>query len=418
MGRYTAWMASRRKTQRRSKGASGGRPARSLGFERCEQRIALSTNAGYEPAQLTLQSSGENEGGFIVLANGADFTLSTWRAGVVRAFGSGDFAADRSTWLYDAGTLLNSDASGSEAANRLNLAFNPSLLGTNLRVQSNSGWVDSFDTFVDLDFGAPGILITESNVVPIPPPAGRHGGNEGGQISMIPFIGPSMIGLPTANESQLAVRTRHALSAEQPESTPAAGSPDVNSLRGRAVVYEVAHATPLTPSHEAAASDIGAFGETGRDDRAFDSFGTADFSRDAVHQRVAVQQVSIERHKGRHPLDAPEGVVTEAVFARTPLDDGRPDDRNQAEAESNDRSAKTLAAATHDAVFDLLEQGMEPLEEQRGVAAATIDVHQRRIVGGALLAVASVPVVKTMRRKRQQLEVEARPRRPFHASER
>jgi hypothetical protein len=418
MGRFTAWMASRRKAQRPTTGASGGRAARSLGFERCEQRLALSTSTGYEPVPIHFQGLDGAEGGFIVLTSGVG-TVLTWQAGIVRAFGSGSGAADHWTLLNanDSSNAYsyNSGATQIVASNGLNDYFSPRLASGNVSFQSNSGWTVSLDTFGELDFGAPGLLINESNVVPIPPPASEHGRGEGGQISMIPFIGPSMFGLPTANESQLAVRTRHALGEEQLESTPAAGSPEVNSLRGRAVVYEVAHATPLTPSHEATASDIGEFDETGRHDRAFDGFGTADISRDAVHQRVAMQQVSIERHEGRYSLDASDSEVTEAVFARTPLDDGCPDDRHQADAETNDRSAKPRGAAARDAAFDQLEHELGPLEEQREVAAATADVHQRRIVGGALLAVASVPVLKTMRRKGRRQAVEARPRRPFHA---
>jgi hypothetical protein len=89
MGRFTAWMGNRRNTQRRAKGAGGGRAARSLGFEQCEQRIALSTNAPYEPAHFTLADSLRSEGGFIVLTNGAGVTISTWQADIVRTFSSG-----------------------------------------------------------------------------------------------------------------------------------------------------------------------------------------------------------------------------------------------------------------------------------------------------------------------------------------
>jgi hypothetical protein len=168
MGRFTAWMASRRKTQRCTKGARGGRAARSLGFERCEQRLALSTSTGYEPVPVHLQGLDGAEGGFIVLTSGAGFTVLTGEAGIVRAFSSGNSAADHWTWLNanDSSNayLYNSGATQIVAANGLNDYFSPRLLGANVNFQSNSGWTGSFDSFGDLDFGVPGVLVTESNV--------------------------------------------------------------------------------------------------------------------------------------------------------------------------------------------------------------------------------------------------------------
>src|SRR5687768_1843202 len=103
MSRFTAWMANRRNTQRRQKTGASGRATRSLGFEQCEQRIARSTNAPYEPAHFSLAGYGESEGGFIVLTNGAGLTMSTWQADISRAFFSGTSAADQWSWTnaYD-----------------------------------------------------------------------------------------------------------------------------------------------------------------------------------------------------------------------------------------------------------------------------------------------------------------------------
>jgi hypothetical protein len=417
MGRFTAWMASRRKAQRRAAGASAGRAARSLGFERCEQRIALSTNAGYELPHLRMEAVGEQEGGFIVLASGVDVHSANVRFALrpYVLFGSdaqvqNDGGGVTLNWIsprrdVQYGYQLDSDAIQGDG---------PALSGT--RYLGSSGGLTSalapsgsFDSIAldDLGFsgfGPPGVLISESSVVPIPPPV-EPGANEGGQISMIPFIGPSMFSLPTASESQLAVRTRHALAAEELESTPTATAQEAVSLRGRAVVYEVAQARPLADAEETSAVDR-AFGERADDDRALKLFDSATASRDAAGEHVTRRQVSAEPPGAG--LAAPaERAVTEAVFVRAANDEQTaPDDKASA------GSAEARPVSARDAAFDELDQEMGPLEEQRQAAAATADANQRRIVGGALIAVAAVPILKAVRRTGRQVEI--RPRRAAH----
>jgi hypothetical protein len=418
MGRFTAWMASRRKTLRRQgEGARRGRATRALGIERCEQRIALSTNAIYEPAHLTFAGFRENEGGFIVLTNGAGYTVSTSPAGIVPAFSPADATPHPWHWLNasDTAFLSNAGATRAASADRLNLSYSPRLLGTTIKIQPDSGWDGSFNFHGDFDMAPPGVLITESSVVPIPPPTAEPGRNEGGQISMIPFIGPSMFGLQGANESQLAVRTRQALGAEPLEPAPAADSGRADSLRGRAVVYEVAHARPLTTTSAELVSKEAVVQPRGGDD--FEGFERSEGHRDAARSEHAARVASFSADvskttKYSRNADLPgERAATEALFVRGPLEG----QREVADGEAVEEPTEARVASARDAAFAQLEQELEPLEQQRDAAAATADAHQRRILGGALIAVAAVPVLKSIHRKGQQQAVEARPRRTFHA---
>jgi hypothetical protein len=422
MGRFTAWMGNRRNTQRPAKGACGGRAARSLGFEQCEQRIALSTNAPYEPAHFALAGYGESEGGFIVLTNGAGVTISTWQADIVRTFSSGTSAADQWSWTnaYDSDYAFKADSTGGEFARNQGFNLSPSLLGNGSYVSGVvPGMTWNGEAFANLDFsGFDGvdILITESNVVPIPPPSAGPHGNEGGQISMIPFIGPSMFGLPGANESQLAVRTRQALGAEPLESTPAADSSPADSLRARAVVYEVAQTRPLMTSAEEVALK-----RTDSENAVDDAGSVAGFEtashRDGASQHGAVRLASFsfeatsEAEYARKAAVAADRAAVDALFVR----ESREDQRQAADEEAVDEQARSRVARAHDDAFDELEQAIAPLEEQREAAAATADANQRRLIGGTLIAVAAVPVLKTIRRKGQRQAVEVRPRRSFHA---
>jgi hypothetical protein len=226
MGRLTAWIASRRQSRRSARALqnkSTGTAARPLGFERYEERIALSTNAALDfdfAENFYAKTVDVSEGGWI------------------------DFHADVAGDAFHIWSNSHSHVmmtSGSGHITRLGIASLDDSTSTNLLWSAPT--LNGFDYSLASDSDSPELLATDSRVVPIPPPSAGQGGNEGGQISMTPFMGPATLGLPSAGDSLYASKDRPALRPESVDNaTDVPSSAPADSLRGRAVVYEVAHA--------------------------------------------------------------------------------------------------------------------------------------------------------------------------------
>ncbi len=399
MGRLTAWIASRRQSRRSARAhqhKSAGTAARPLGFERYEERIALSTNAAIEFAPVEQFKIDAREGGWIhysyadkltVLSAAPTGATSTGLVPAV-AFDGLDFAIVNRSWSF------------------LNSQTGP-LVG-------DAGFSD------DLDFGAsfsfegesPELLATDSRVVPIPPPSSGPGGNEGGQISLTPFMGPATLGLPSASDSLYASKDRPALRTESVEAaTDVPSSTPADSLRGRAVVYEVAHAdSRLNGSRDRPDDSLAKLEQN----NAWDASHA--LNQASQHKTSTVADGRAPTSHGKAPADdggnASQQIHRDNAAAMLTANTAV-HSKDAAEAEVADDTSSAAAAnatAAQDAAFEQWQNELTPALDGRQIAAATADIQQRRVLGAALFVLGAIPVTKAMRRHAQHDSSAHRPR--------
>lgn len=403
MSRLAAWIASRRQLRRSAPAqAANACPGRRLRFERCEERIALSTNDAITFAPAANFGSirdlvAANEGGLITVVAG-DSALRASSAG----------AWDRTNTFGGGATYLFFDGSISLGTSLLDTAFN----GTSLLDTAFNGF--------DGDAMSPELMLTDTRVVPIPPPEAGQGGHEGGQISMTAFMGPATLGLPSTGDSLYAAKARPALRPEGFEAATDNSNPAaVESLRGRAVVYEVAHvddrlsgANDRLAAVDASRTELQR--ETAWNDAQISNHnsrheGSAEIDRDASSSRpTPPAYASGDQLRRRHGADA----IIEIEAATHSLEAARALDAGQ---ESSVAATPTSDAAAHDAAFARWRRELEPALTGREVAAATADSHQRRILGAALIVLGAIPVTKALRRHAHQESIEVRPRKRSHS---
>jgi hypothetical protein len=357
-----------------------------LSFERYEQRIALSTNATGESG-VTDYLFKPTEGGAIQLSF-ANSTISLRNVALTSHVFTG------SAWDRPA------TASGSMNSSAPWLSPQGDFLG-------------HYDVF-DGDIANPEVLVTDSQVVPIPPPPIGQVGGEGGQIPMTAFIGPSTLGLTDEDPALLASRSRAAVEPETLETSPGAtNSSPTDALRGRAVVYEVAQVTQDLSDTSDAKLNVPAQ-VSGEIDRPLQS--------QISHLATASEGATAENHDARPATPnvaslaaAHETRANELVDAAAKIVKTRASVADFAVAAADDFASQAGGAAAHDAALTAWEERAEAADLDSEVAL-TIDVHQRRMISGALIAVAAVPVTKALWRRRQQQSIEQRPRqRAFEA---
>jgi hypothetical protein len=375
MSRLTAWMATRLRRgslRARRAAAPSNRP---LGFERYELRIALSTNSAW----LVIGYGVPVDGGFIELS---------------------------STGLKAASTTLTADVfvSRQNAIDAHLNTYSPANFGL-----YHQGGADLDAAVIDFQgagwsVAPPEVLVVDSRVVPIPPPAVEMPGNEGGHISLAPFTGPSMLGLTPSNESKFA-QSRPALAPPDNGDNSSTG-PNLStgdSLQGRAIVYEVAHAELEIPVESRQG--------------AIDSRESLQVSLETPMAPLAAQQeaaASADQAQSRaaaHPASAAAfgTVVRQSAAAihaiHTP---GGIGPLHQAVAQGDSHSVVSQSQAALDAALEQWNSAADG--EPRDALAATVDGHQRRLIGGVLIAVAAVPAAKAVRRARHH-SAEERPRK-------
>jgi hypothetical protein len=393
MGRLTAWIASRRQSRRSARAQqdkSAGTAARPLGFERYEERIALSTNAAlnFDFAENFYATTVDvSEGGWIEyrasVAGPSFFNWSDSFTHVLVTSGSGHIARLGFASLDDSTSV---DLLWSEPTTR---GFDYSLAG---------------------DADSPELLATDSKVVPIPPPSSAPSGNEGGQISMTPFMGPATLGLPSSGDSLYASKDRPALRPESVEATTdVPSSTPADSLRGRAVVYEVAHAdSRLNGDGHRLDESLAKLeqNETGDAAHPFD-LASRHHTSTIADSRAPASQVKLPAEDHGNALhqvyrdDASAMLMAETAVRS----------KETAEAEVADAApAAAHETAAQDAAFEQWQNELTPALEGREVAAATVDTQQRRVLGAALFVLGAIPVTKAMRRHAQQDSVAHRPR--------
>jgi hypothetical protein len=373
---------------------------RVLAFERFEPRLALSTTQAVAmtlgSAPLTL-----SEGGFI----SSDSIL------IVVSGNSSGIGRGSSFYDYSPG-----DAEGSVSFDStLSLNGVPMLPRSDLEVDgvplSTSDWSHH-----------------QGQIFPISPPTADQSSsgssNEGGQISLASFNGLQGLGLQQAGDSAALAKAGH---GKQPtlegNLSPTTSAPS-ESLRARAVVYEVAYSS------------------AGRD-------VPARLKAPAIGARMAatqtdgdVQQLSIERSLGDRQADIQRDKYV--ADARAPLAAG--DEGGQQAATKELRSAQVaddivgapmkLApaasiphvatsdehgagestdrahAAARDAAFSAADLNDDAATHQAPVFADGGENRHRRILGAAVLAaLVARPVSKKLRHRNLLGESEQRPRK-------
>jgi hypothetical protein len=185
------------------------------------------------------------------------------------------------------------------------------------------------------------------------------------------------------------------------------------------VVYEVAHAQTADahklntgstrlkldrPADEAAATNefeflAGSARTTVLDDSERPVVHEASLSASGAHSHRVLQTVeqrAVEIEHREFPI------ADDSLVVQTGEQTSRP-------------AGDSAVVAAHDAAFEKLEDEFEPIGERQEVAAATVDLHGKRVLGGALIAVAAIPVAKVVRRHGQRPS-EARPRRATPAT--
>lgn len=385
MSRLTEWIARRRYLRGSARAHVLGRhSARPLSFERYEERIALSTNAPFEIVSGDAVAITTQEGGWIKLE------------------------------------YANASSVASTAATRSLLSFDYSNFG-DFDYTNNSGtillgaaWPTTGSTMSDLVPAGAEVLLSDTRVVPIPPPAAGQGGNEGGQISMAPFTGPATLGLPSASDSLYARQSRPALdpegfdaAADRAPATPA------ETLRGRAVVYEVAHAEQRLHGDRNGLADVGAsLAEPEHDARGSASVAVSGASRDdeisAADGRESGSMAEASANSGSSNARPSSDRAVRTRLAETAA---LPTLDHEVRTTSDDAlaNAATVETAAHDAVFDEWDSDGKSALGARELAAATADNHQRRVLGAVLVVLGAIPVTKALRRQAQQESVEDRP---------
>lgn len=399
MSRLTAWIASRRQTRRSARAhqhKSAGIAARPLGFERYEERIALSTNAAIEVSPIEpfyiVNLDDAREGGWIAYSSDISGHMYLKVSGGSFRLNAGSDNA-----------YLSSVTDASQSDMVVNSVWSETAFGRDFDYS-----LDSSGEFFELS-------ATDGRVVPIPPPAGP-GGNEGGQIAMTPFMGPATLGLPSTGDSLYASKDRPALQPERvgaasdvPSSTPA------DSLRGRAVVYEVAYAEGRLHGNR-------------------DRLGDAEASLAKLEQNGAWVETHALRHASHDESSAiadrgtatshvkPSGNVDSLASRQIQRDDAAAMLMAETVARSQDAANKDVvedaasaavaaeALAAQDAAFAQWQKELPAALEGREIAAATADVQQRRVLGAAIVVLGVLPITKAMRRHAQQDSGAHRPR--------
>jgi hypothetical protein len=446
---FNSWIARRRSASRAKSQAAGACRSRALRFEACEPRIALSTTAVDE---LWVRVSRPDEGGWISAGDsisGAGVTVavldsgfSGFEANESRAYFSGTSRYGLTSVNVTPGLGSNGLASDS--------VFVPRLLGTSgdmatsiasLRWQIVNGSFNNDYLLFDSDaFGVPEITVNSwsfhaNQFVGIAPPTGKLGGSEGGQISMAAFSGLEGLSLSQPGDSaMLAKRGPVGPPANvEPELAPANSAP-VETLRGRAVVYEVAQASgeraealrrdPLD-TIDASMANYDAAGmlelrpasleatplpEAGRANR-IGVTPASYFSDDAgrAGQRTSRQ------------LDAVRLVLDSKTLPLPPVvhdgDEGQVADIAAFESQEATNAGESDAATARDAAFALFERQSQAAAEERATLAIPTDARQRRMLGAAVvLAVSAGPAYKWWRRRTAPLIEQPRLRKFRQAS--
>ncbi|BBO34670.1 hypothetical protein [Lacipirellula parvula] len=416
MGRLFQWIRSV-STARAANARSAALSRRRLRFERCESRIALSTNVGDLKTEFDgSEQFAATDGGLISLS--FDFSTVAASESAIGTFNVEDFKdlRDQTFILSTNGTLsISGEALVSVVRGRLEDIF--------VTREFNDGTLTSFGESSlsnNKGFDVPGLtadgdynltlqspeqsspsINSDLSVIPTPMPSEQpsHGSNEGGQIALTPFVAPTGLTLSNGHGTEGIARAKSRL--EELSGRGEARSDEAirsEGLRGRAVVYEVADAAS-TRLHFADQPE----GDVPADDRAeIELASLTTLSPASFNKRE--QQTAEAAHAPATPAAAEEAAVAEEAglppevvdfLEAIELSSLNGDDVAVAPMLNGTSQSD---AAKYDAAF--AEWGTEGSLASADVHADSNDHRDRRMLGlGAAVALTFVPLRKAWRRR-------------------
>lgn len=416
MGRLFKWIrfASASRAPNARNAASSRRKLR---FERCESRIALSTNAGEfldgfkEEEQLPI-----HDGGLISLSFSSSPLVETDNfIGTFEAQAASD-SRDQTFVLSTTGSLaiqtealINIVRARVENAIWSREVFGGKLVSFGESTLSNNKGFDVPGLATDGDYNltlqspessSPSVN-SDLSVIPAPAPSDQPspGSNDGGQIALTPFVAPTGLTLSNGHTTAGIARAKSHLE-ELGSGVETRGEEAVRSesLRGRAVVFEVADATTTTlqlvdkPDGDAASAD-----REGIELVSLSSLTPASFNKREQHSVDAARTPAT-------PVVGEEAAVAEEAGLPAEVVDFLK------AIELSSLNGDDVAAVpplngilqsngdVHDAAF--ADWGAESSLVASDVHTASTDSRDRRMLGlGAAVALTFVPLRKAWRRR-------------------
>jgi hypothetical protein len=239
-------------------------------------------------------------------------------------------------------------------------------------------------------------------VVPIPPPIAGGEDPSGGHIPMLAFTG--VTGLSLARPDELGVLAKGRQPVYDPvvdeRVQPSHASP-VESLRGRAVVYEVADVErEVSPRGEGEPAAELSFAETGR--------GGWTVTYASARASAADPNIKSASHaSARHQASVAATAYGETVAIMF----GEPGKLASSGASGDSVSVPAHVAAERDAAFEKWADESDSVDGADAPVAATGETRQRTALGVALMLALGVrPMNRLFRSRRAAAAAEQRPR--------
>lgn len=415
MGRLFQWIRSA-SASRATKARSVASSRRQLRFERCESRIALSTNAGEFVDEYKEQEQfAINDGGLISLSFGSSPLVETDNVvGTFEAQGVSDFR-DQAFVITSAGSftihaeaLIHIVGARVEEGIWTREFFGGKFSSLGESSLSNNKGFDvpglSTDGDYNLTLQSPELsspsVNSDLSVIPAPTPSDQPspGSNDGGQIALTPFVAPTGLTLSNGHATAGIARAKSHLE-ELGNGAEARGEEAIRSegLRGRAVVYEVADATTAT-LHLADKPDVDA-DPTDRDGIELVSLNTltpASFNKREQHAADAAHAPTTPAAEEAAVAEGTE-LPAEVVDFLKAIELSSLNGEDVAAVPSLNGPLQS-GAAEYDAAF--ADWGAEGSLASADMHTASTDNRDRRMLGlGAAVALTFVPLRKAWRRR-------------------
>jgi hypothetical protein len=255
---------------------------------------------------------------------------------------------------------------------------------------------------------------SDLSVIPTPMPTpseqpGVGNENEGGQIALTPFVAPTGLTLSDGYGSSSIARAKHNL--EELRETPAARGGDagrLESLRGRAVVYEVADASNDKAPHDVQAPKEGPTADRGAIVLAsLNEFAPDDFNRSA-HRSAEIVATAVEATLSAELPTAEDVSLVAAKFFKleSPVELSLNGDDAADSSALNGGSAGSRDEAFAD------WPAIKSLDSHSAALTAPQGDRDRRMLGAGLaVALSFMPLRKALRRRNEQAAQQELPRR-------
>jgi hypothetical protein len=427
MGRLFQWIQSAASTRGSHRPAAAASSRRRLAFERCESRIALSAADG-DLSDLVVDDQDQvlafEDGGTITLSFTAADASVNWSA--VKNQFDGIAVGHLTNFTIRTEPLVtllqgSSVSSARQVIGDWDFAFSDNAMFVDKDAAIDSAF-GMFDSTAEGDYGmslsSPELtgpsVNSDLSVIPTPMPTpseqpGAGNENEGGQIALTPFVAPTGLTLSNGYGSSSIARAKPTL--EELRETPAARSSDagrLESLRGRAVVYEVADASNDKAPLDEQAPDDGPMAERGAVELAsLNDFSPDEFHR-SIHRSAEIAAAAVEATLSAE-LPTAEDVALVAVNLfelESPAELSLNGDDAADSSALNDGSA-----ANRDEAFAAWP-AVESLDSHAAALTAPQGDRDRRMLGAGLAAALSfMPLRKALRRRGEQAAQQQMPRR-------